>query len=560
VQGDWLKALLGRGYFPKELPRGFTTADFGTHAADILADWEASKVFERTKPKSKVDGRVKNGSYGYKLPECSLETISAPKRGYERRNLHITHPIPQALLCAEIAQYWKAIQKYLPQDSRSIDRLKIDSSLRRGLSEIDFKLHRVKKAYIEAQSDWIVKTDISRYYPSIYTHSIAWACYGKEQVKANRKAYECSLADRLDALVRASNRNQTIGIPVGPETSRIIAEMIGRRIDREVCSRVPKLDPIWMDRLQDDWFVGVPDLPTAQLVLSSITLAYREFGLEINGSKTSLTEIERHTEDRDIAEIAGFLGHSRAPLSGYRLRELLNLACRIQADNPHSSGLTYVLAVLEGLSFDGDDVEHIESFLLRAAVLAPRSLEQICAILLNLNFKSRNISKRRIGYRFKQLANRAVDLGHTYELMWLLWTLRGLRIKISSPKISDYVSDGTHAALSIVLMDMRNMGVFVSPLPEEKWLADLDEDKCKTDGIWLLAYEGFRHGWLPDRTGLMQKPFFGPMARREVVFYNPRANVELSARRVNRRRQENRRSFRTFAQFLMQTNFSQSRY
>ncbi len=181
-----MKALLGKGYFPKELPRAFTTSDFGTHAIDILAEWRASKVFSERKAKVKVSGNKKANAFNYSLKDCSIDVVSAPKRGHERREIHLTHPIPQALLAHEIACNWAALLKHLPQDSRSIDRLQIAETEPRGLSEIDFALHRRKKAYIEAQSDWIVRTDITRYYPSIYTHSLAWACYGKEKVKRNK--------------------------------------------------------------------------------------------------------------------------------------------------------------------------------------------------------------------------------------------------------------------------------------------------------------------------------------------------------------------------------------
>lgn len=560
MKDERLIALLGRGYFPKELPRAFTSADFGRLAHEVLPEWEAKKVFERVPTKTKVGGKPKKGSYSYKVPECASENISTPKKGFERRNIHVTHPIPQALLCKEIAENWSSLLKYLPQDSRSVDKLEIGQKFRRGLSDIDFKFHRVKKAYIEAQSDWIVKTDISRYYPSIYTHSIPWACYGKENVKENRKLYEGSLGDRMDVLIRASNRNQTVGIPIGPETSRVIAELIGRHIDKNVCAKVPAIDPISIDRLQDDWFVGVEDLPTAQMVLSAIALAYRDFGLEINGSKTSLTETGRHTEDRDISEITGFLAHNRGGLSGYRLRELLALAFRLQADDPHCSAVNYTLAVLEGLAFDNDDVEYVESFLLKAAVVSPRSMDRICSLLLNLNFKSRFISTKRIGSRFKTLANRAAELGHSYELMWMLWTLRGLRIKTSSHAITDFVADGSHPALSLILLDMRSMGVFISPLPQDKWLLNIDEKRCKSDGVWLLAYEGFRHGWLPDSKGLMAKPFFEPLAKRSIVFYNRKGNVEPSSKRVWKRIMQARQSYKTISQLLRSTSFLLSAY
>lgn len=273
-----MQALLGKGYFPKELPRAFTTSDFGTHAIEILAEWKLSKVFTENATKQKVGGKKKTNAFNYGVKECSIEVISSPKRGHERREIHVTHPIPQALLAHEISFNWASLSKHIPQDSRSIDRLQIADSEPRGLSEIDFALHRRKKAYIEAQSDWVVRTDITRYYPSIYTHSLAWACYGKEKVKRQRSWYEGSLADRLDQLVRAANRNQTVGIPVGPETSRILAEIIGRHVDREVCSVSAKITPSSVDRLQDDWFVGTSDRETAELALASISKSYRAFG------------------------------------------------------------------------------------------------------------------------------------------------------------------------------------------------------------------------------------------------------------------------------------------
>ena len=112
----------------------------------------------------------------------------------------------------------------------------------RAIKGINFALHRAKKGYLEATADWLVKTDISRFYPSIYTHSIPWAAYGKERVKAGLDFYKGSFADRLDLLVRSCNRNQTIRLPIGPETSRIIAEIISSRIDSEFVAIWSKLE------------------------------------------------------------------------------------------------------------------------------------------------------------------------------------------------------------------------------------------------------------------------------------------------------------------------------
>jgi len=258
-----LKALLSNGYFPKELPPVFTTVDFGTHSGAILKDWEQGGLFgvKQAKEFAKVGGKRFRSKYNYKnVPATDPEVISKPKKLYERRNIHITHPIPQALLSRELADHWPKLQKWLSRQKYSEDEIIISDRYERSVKGINFPIHQAKKSYLEATSDWLVKTDISRFYPTIYTHSIVWAAYGKEKVKTALKNYEGSFADRLDVLVRSCNRNQTIGISIGPETSRIIAEIISSRIDMDFSDQLNSLPGEVVDRLQDDWTIGVGSL------------------------------------------------------------------------------------------------------------------------------------------------------------------------------------------------------------------------------------------------------------------------------------------------------------
>ena len=174
--------LLSRGYFPRELPLAFTTADFGRHADDLIAHWEQTDVVKYKKA-SKIGGKYKNGCYSYKINPTEAEIISAPKKGFERRSLQIVHPVPQAFLASELSENWRSIQKLLTRNLFSLDQISVNESAPRGIPNINFDAHRAKKAFIEATANWLVKTDITRFYPSIYTHSIPWAAYGKENVR-----------------------------------------------------------------------------------------------------------------------------------------------------------------------------------------------------------------------------------------------------------------------------------------------------------------------------------------------------------------------------------------
>lgn len=514
-----LKSLLSLGYFPRELPSAFTTADFGTHADEIIAAWEKAKIFERQPVKKK------NNSYTYKIWDTELETISKPKRGYERRSVHITHPIPQAVLCLEIANNWKSISKWLSKQQHSLDKIDISSKYARAIKGIDFRSHETKKDYIESTSDWLVRTDITRFYPSIYTHSVPWAAYGKAQVKSDLKKYQGSLADRIDALVRSCNRNQTIGIPIGPETSRIIAEVVSSEIDTVIRNRLDHLDVKKFDRLQDDWFVGADSLDDAESILSQIVLSYREFGLEINGTKTSVQHILARDKKTWRAELSSHVISAHGYLSGSRLHDFLKLVLRLQAVNMNDPVVSYGITVIEGKKFTETDVAFVESFLLEASVLSPIAIDRICHLMVNINEGKNSISTSRVRDRFKSLCERNLQNGNDYEAIWMMYTLRGLKTPFQSKSIADQMEFHIGSSIPIVLLDMKNKGLFKSVLPIANWEKQLDGDRIRKDWIWLLAYEGIRNGWLKDKKSIMSKSFFEPMITRNVQFYDPSKNV-----------------------------------
>jgi len=548
-----LKALLSKGYFPKELPPVFTTQDFGTHADAILDEWQVGNVFgiKSSKDFGKIGGKKFRSKYSYKnVPSADPEVISKPKKLYERRNIHVTHPIPQALLTRELAEHWPKVQKWLSRQRYSEDEILVADRYERAIKGINFPIHRAKKGYLEATCDWLIKTDISRFYPTIYTHSIAWAAYGKERVKGALKTYEGTFADRIDLLVRSCNRNQTIGVPIGPETSRILAEIISSRIDFDFSERLGHLPGEVVDRLQDDWAVGAATLEQSEKILSVISSCYREYGLEINGSKTSISHILASDQENWKSEISAFLSHRRGGLYRSRLEEFLSLCLRLQLEYPSAPVLNYALSIIEGRRFSSTDIEVLESFLLKAAVIAPISMDRVCRIILNIDHTSGGLSKARLARRFTSLAEKHFENGALFEVIWLLYTLRGLKKPIKSSKIMKYAENVQSSAIRLLLLDMSSKGLCLTPAPAEKWEEEINEESVLSDWSWLVAYEGIRKGWLKDKHGLMAKPFFKAMNDRDVVFYDPSKNVRTSASVKRDRNHERREQNREVVSFL----------
>jgi hypothetical protein len=296
-----------------------------------------------------------------------------------------------------------------------------------------------------------------------------------------------------------------------------------------------------VDRLQDDWFVGIPSLEDAEAVLSAIRRVYRHFGLEINGSKTSIDRTVEISDPAWLSHIGSFLAHRSGPLRSTRLREFLSLTLRLQAENPPEPVISYALSVVESTAFGSDDIEALESFLLKAAVMSPGSLDKICRVLINIDHSTSRIARKRVVSRFVKLLEVSLENGNMFEAIWLTYTIRGIKQPLESKAVSDLMEDHAGSALPLILLDMKSKGLFPRSLPIGKWEGLMTEEATRQSWSWLLAYEGARKGWLTDSRGLLSKKFFKPLHDRDVVFYDPKRNVETLQKAVRVRRVANRR-------------------
>ena len=131
-----------------------------------------------------------------------------------------------------------------------------------------------------------VRTDIAKLYSSIYTHAIPWAIVGKDYVKKNHNtnAFKQSFANRLDKAVAAGQEGQTMGVPIGPDTSRILSELIAVEIEEITRKHIPDLDDRAV-RYVDDIMIGLKNSETAYALLAGLSSAMQDYELELNPEK-----------------------------------------------------------------------------------------------------------------------------------------------------------------------------------------------------------------------------------------------------------------------------------
>ncbi|MBB4845906.1 hypothetical protein HNP55_004460 [Paucibacter oligotrophus] len=151
---------------------------------------------------------------------------------------------------------------------------------------------------LEKRFSLLLKLDITQCFGRIYTHTIGWAVKSKDYAKRNSRGSSTdNFESNFDRLMQCSNYNETAGIIVGPEVSRVFAESILQQIDLDIEKSLLEHNPplscgleYEIRRYVDDYFVfsnSKENLSKIQLCISECLHPYR---LSLNDSKTVTME------------------------------------------------------------------------------------------------------------------------------------------------------------------------------------------------------------------------------------------------------------------------------
>ena len=158
-----------------------------------------------------------------------------------------------------------------------------------------YESYRYQRA--EKKFKYLMKFDLQSCFDSIYTHTISWATTGgADKVKVLPNYHGSWVGDAFDHLMQSVNARETNGIVIGPEFSRIFAEIILQYIDQKVEQelfekKLYQKSTYECYRYVDDYFLFYNDEKDRNLFMESLTRWLKEFKLQISPSKTE--EFER---------------------------------------------------------------------------------------------------------------------------------------------------------------------------------------------------------------------------------------------------------------------------
>jgi hypothetical protein len=491
-----IEDILGRGYFPAELPPPFTTSDLANKYAFL---------------KGSLSGAIDKNS-----TRCVNYSIS--KIGLIRKHLKIPNPMHHIKLCEEIVNNWTDIETIYGTSSFSFTRPKLTGL--RAANPGQFK-DFVRRSFLASYPyTFELKTDIAKYYPSIYTHSIPWAIHGKKEAKAAR--YDKTLlGNKLDASVQQTMYGQTIGLPIGPDTSLIISEIIGCSIDLQLAKAIPNLKGY---RYIDDMSFFFHSYAEAESCLIELQKALKEFELQINAEKTSIRKIPIGIEPEWVLRMRSFSFRDTEAKQYNDIISFFSAAFDLSNQLPNQFVLAYAVSRIKRvIPISYKNWALIETMLLKTMIAEPSTIKEVFRILYTHSTK---VSVKKIEKVLMGFISYHCKRGDDYEVSWALWIAKTFKIKIIC-HLSKELSRSKDTISILIILDLIESGLIdKADISTEEWDKKLEKESLY-DENWLLAYEISIKKWIGTSYSYIDEvSYFNLLRKSKVSFYNPDLQIE----------------------------------
>ena len=499
------KALLSRGYFPSQLPPAFTTHQLAEKLTSLQSVWAVNA------PKAKA-------------PACKPELFSVARAGHQRRMTSITNPVPQTFLATFIEKHWIDFLKHYRKSRLSASHPRFLRGGGRAACIPSMQRLHERQTLESAGFRYMLRTDVSRFFPTIYTHSVPWALHTKKLSKKNRKITPAYFGNLIDQALRQGQDEQTIGLPIGPDTSHIIAEAISIAVDLLLKNSL-KSWPAGF-RYVDDYFLFFPTIAEAEAALAALSKALKEFELQINFEKTRIYPVSEIVDDYWTHQLRSFEIDKGGRKQRTGIHHFFELAKDLAIKNADENVMTYALKRAGSVLIKPENWAVFEAHVCHVALSYPNTLQTIAQIFATYKFHAYKLNDQRIQRTLNALIVEHAALGHHSEIAWCLWMCKELEIKLEQTSV-DLVAAMQSSVCALILMDLSVSGK-LDKAPKNSFWRSIDGADALREELWLMCYEAGKRGWGGfTNTHILADEFFKELHALDVNFYETNATSKL---------------------------------
>ncbi|WHY72378.1 RNA-directed DNA polymerase [Fictibacillus enclensis] len=471
------KKILSSGYFASQIPGEFKS----TSLCESLDNLDLTK--------SRLSKEVLN-------KWCKLIDFSIPKTENFRRVLSIPHPLHYILLARLIEDNWDGLEVHFSKSEFSLTTPQIYESSIEPKYKMSEKINR--RLHNLVFKRYILQADITRYYPSIYTHSIPWALHTKEVAKAKQRD-DSYYGNVIDRLIRNMQDGQTIGIPIGPVASFIIQEIVGTKIDEDFKSEYG--DGLVGYRYTDDMEYYFSSSEEAERALNILNKILKNYGLDLNISKTKVIKIPQALESEWLYYFQKykFRGSKKDKrqsiyLQHTDIKEFFSKAFKYKIQLEEKGILNYAVKVLRGVVIHKENWDIFESLLLQSILVDSTIMPTVFETIEGYKYRGYPLNYERIKKFINILIKDNVELRNDFEVSWALSFAAKLSIPIEED-VSKFLLKNDNAIINILVMILNSKNLLKGTLDFSYYESLLTEESLY-DSNWLFYYQCCIYGWL----------------------------------------------------------------
>ena len=466
-------SIVKKGYFPRELPPPFTTRMYG------------NLVYSK---RPAFPEAYNGASKPLFLSLCSPHNLA--RVGALRRELQIPNPVNFLQLATQTETDWVQLAAHCGKSKLSLSTPDLTTTggraigRKRSLNELPNS-----RAAIRATARYVLKTDISSFYPTLYTHSIPWALNTKATAKAGKHS-SVLLGNELDRFVRNGQDGQTIGIPIGPDTSLVLAETILTAVDVALSSA----GVTHGFRYMDDFELGFTTYAEAEQTLATLQGVLNEFELQLNPAKTHILDLPAPIEPSWVSELRVFPFHTDARRQRFDLIRYFDRAFELAGIAPRDPVLKYAVSRMDSETIDKGNWTLYQHLLLQCASSESGTLPFVIDQLKYYADQGYVLDTETIRSAFSNIIVSHAPLGHGSEVAWAVWGSI-LFATFITPSAVEKLINIEDSVVALLALDANSLGLLGAGFASPLWSGLMTDAELAGDQ-WLLAYEANVQGWL----------------------------------------------------------------
>lgn len=518
TEEDRHRRFLDHGYFAPELPPCFSSRGFGAKSASLRKNIRALPS---------VRGRP-----AFERFVSEKATFYYPRFNNTDRIHSVVNPISHLFTSELIAKHYKSLRELEKQSSYSLSASIFDWTGHRALRRPIFAKRDEFTSQVSPRFEYTVNTDVRAFYHSVYTGSIPWAIHGK---RAKTRSRPRLFGNRLSVLIRNAQGGQTTGLPVGPDTSRILAEVVASKIDTAIDEKlqVNKGDAA---RFVDDFTFGCNSIEEGQQIIAEVRRAAAEFELDIGKEKTSIqptnhlayvgwqdfmkSHLPPNKSDKPAFERFFYVVHDMTKRhSNLNIEKFAMASCRT------------AFVESKDWSFLQD---HVVSSYRRNSTLVDTLVE---TLLLRQEARGDlNIPALSdfVAARLPMLAANQ----RTGEIIWLLYLACALRISIKADALAMCLTM-PNSMIAILVTHADAEGLIKGKLDTSYWETFASAEGLRSS-MFLYAYEAARNEWVDDSDYCYEDEFYNLVLEEELSFFDMANGRKGLSQVLTERERENR--------------------